>query len=293
MSPKSRSTTFLLCCFLGLLGVHRFYLNKVGTGILMLLSGGGLLIWWLVDAVLIASGRMHDREGLALRTAAPDPANPQAGFWVRTAAISVDLLILNVIVFVLGVVAVVVLPLLGLGAVQATGGAPDPGAAGAQMESALAGGTALIPLVAAVLYFALQTASRHQATVGKRCFHIQVRTGDGGRCGPARALWRSVCYLFSALPLYLGFAIAGITRNKRALHDYLAGTRVVYAPEAAQIDAAPAPRRTVPVTAATVAAASAAQRAGAIGDEASQAPSALMVLGAVLLAAAAALALLG
>ena len=40
-SPKSRLVALLLCIFLGGLGIHRFYVGKTGTGILMILTGGG------------------------------------------------------------------------------------------------------------------------------------------------------------------------------------------------------------------------------------------------------------
>lgn len=62
-SEKSAVTTLLLCMFLGALGIHRFYVGKVGTGILMLLTGGGLGIWTLVDLVLIASCHFTDSKG--------------------------------------------------------------------------------------------------------------------------------------------------------------------------------------------------------------------------------------
>jgi hypothetical protein len=38
---------------IGLLGAHRFYLERTGTGILMLFTGGGALIWWIVDGFLL------------------------------------------------------------------------------------------------------------------------------------------------------------------------------------------------------------------------------------------------
>ncbi|MBV8802504.1 MAG: DUF4864 domain-containing protein, partial [Gammaproteobacteria bacterium] len=66
ISPKSGITTLLLCIFLGTLGIHRFYVGKIGTGILMLLTCGGLGIWTLVDLVLIASCNFKDKNGNVL-----------------------------------------------------------------------------------------------------------------------------------------------------------------------------------------------------------------------------------
>jgi len=44
----------LFSIFLGSLGIDRFYMEYVGTGILKLLTFGGFGIWWLIDLVLIA-----------------------------------------------------------------------------------------------------------------------------------------------------------------------------------------------------------------------------------------------
>ena len=41
-SEKSNVTALLLCFFLGVLGVHRFYVGKIGTGVLQLVTFGGL-----------------------------------------------------------------------------------------------------------------------------------------------------------------------------------------------------------------------------------------------------------
>ena len=53
----------LLCFFLGGLGVHRFYVGKIGTGILMIFTLGGLGIWLIIDFVMILTGSFKDKEG--------------------------------------------------------------------------------------------------------------------------------------------------------------------------------------------------------------------------------------
>ena len=61
-SEKSRLVTLVLCWVLGIFGVHRFYVGKTGTGILMLLTGGGLLIWMFVDLIMILIGTFKDKQ---------------------------------------------------------------------------------------------------------------------------------------------------------------------------------------------------------------------------------------
>jgi hypothetical protein len=61
-SPKSRLAAALLAWFLGFLGIHRFYVGKVGTGILMIVTLGGLGIWVLIDFIVILLGSFKDKE---------------------------------------------------------------------------------------------------------------------------------------------------------------------------------------------------------------------------------------
>ena len=67
ISPKSRLVTTLLAFFLGVLGIHRFYLGKIGTGVAMLLTGGGLGIWALIDFIFAVAGVMKDKEGKVIK----------------------------------------------------------------------------------------------------------------------------------------------------------------------------------------------------------------------------------
>jgi TM2 domain-containing membrane protein YozV len=62
-SEKDYLATLLLSIFVGMLGVDRFYLGNVGTGILKLVTIGGLGIWFVLDIFLIATKQMKDSEG--------------------------------------------------------------------------------------------------------------------------------------------------------------------------------------------------------------------------------------
>jgi len=66
-SSKNWIAALLLCIFLGGLGIHRFYVGKVGTGILMLLTGGVFGILWIIDIIMIAVGSFTDKGGRFLK----------------------------------------------------------------------------------------------------------------------------------------------------------------------------------------------------------------------------------
>lgn len=66
MSEKKRLVAFVLCFFLGGLGVHRFYTGKVKTGILQVLTLGGLGIWAIIDMIYILLGKFTDKNGVAI-----------------------------------------------------------------------------------------------------------------------------------------------------------------------------------------------------------------------------------
>ena len=62
-SDKSRGIALALGGCLGLFGAHRYYVGKIGTGILQTVTFGGLGLWWLYDMILVSFGAFTDSEG--------------------------------------------------------------------------------------------------------------------------------------------------------------------------------------------------------------------------------------
>lgn len=65
-SHKSRLVALLLCLFLGALGIHRFYVGKIGTGLIYLFTAGLFGVGALVDLIMIICGNFKDSAGAPL-----------------------------------------------------------------------------------------------------------------------------------------------------------------------------------------------------------------------------------
>ena len=78
-----------------------------------------------------------------------------------------------------------------------------------------------------LLYYSLMTSKKGQ-TLGKMVFNLKVVDAEGSAPSFKSSLIRWFSYALSALPIYIGYILAAFNGEKRALHDYLAGTRVVY-----------------------------------------------------------------
>lgn len=69
LHPQNRKSffpCFILCSVFGYLGAHRFYVGKVGTGLLMLVTIGGLGFWVLIDMIMIILHKFRDSDGQLL-----------------------------------------------------------------------------------------------------------------------------------------------------------------------------------------------------------------------------------
>lgn len=125
------------------------------------------------------------------------PSRSYGGFWIRVGACLIDTMILLVSGFVL--------------------------------HRTLGPNSAILAWIVEWLYFAVMESSVNQATIGKMVCGLAVTDTDGNRISFGRATGRYLGKIVSTLTLGLGFLMVGWTREKRGLHDFIAGTLVVRA----------------------------------------------------------------
>lgn len=66
-SDKSKKTALLLCVLGGFIGLHNFYVGKIGRGVLYALTAGLFLFGWIGDIIAISTGGFRDNAGAPLR----------------------------------------------------------------------------------------------------------------------------------------------------------------------------------------------------------------------------------
>jgi uncharacterized RDD family membrane protein YckC len=145
-------------------------------------------------------------------------ARRYAGFWIRFAALMID----GVILDILGLI--VFLPVLAI--IGGTAALSDLSSQGPMVLLALFAAYLLI----IVLIFAYQIyfVSKRGGTPGKLILGLRIIRVDGSMLSKGQAAGRYLCYIIDGMTLYIGFLMAGFDDEKRALHDRICDTRVIY-----------------------------------------------------------------
>jgi uncharacterized RDD family membrane protein YckC len=162
-------------------------------------------------------------------SALPAPLFPQsayAGFWLRVVAHLIDGILIGIVfivVFLAGIAAV------GIGYFRdLTHGSNSP------EDIFTPGLIAIIVLFGSVaivmvwIYYAWMESSIYQGTLGKMALGLIVTDLEGRRITFARASGRYFAKIITGLiPLGIGYAMAGFTEKKQALHDMIASCLVL------------------------------------------------------------------
>jgi uncharacterized RDD family membrane protein YckC len=134
------------------------------------------------------------------------------GFWIRVAAKVIDGVLLQIVLLAIRI------PLLGASFF------PAPGA---QPQMALFGLFLLINLVLVASYEIIFVTKRG-ATIGKMILGLKIIRPDGSGIPPGLSVARYFAQFISSITLGIGYLMAGFDDQKRALHDRICETRVVY-----------------------------------------------------------------
>jgi uncharacterized RDD family membrane protein YckC len=152
--------------------------------------------------------------------------SPYAGFWLRVVAHLIDDLLLGIGI---GILVLIGIAMVGIGAIRATLeglNAESPEMPPTFIAAIIFVGLASIVLV--WLYNAAMESSRHQGTLGKMALGLIVTDSQGRPIGFGHATGRYFAKIITGLiPLGIGYAMAGFTEKKQALHDMIAGCLVL------------------------------------------------------------------
>ncbi|MBD1221627.1 RDD family protein [Virgibacillus halodenitrificans] len=132
-----------------------------------------------------------------------------AGFWIRFLANFVDGIIISLMALIIAVII-----------------GDQTFFQGGSSEDSISEG--ISSLLYSVVFIIIFTASKFRGSPGKMVCKIQVLNKDMTQISILKSIGRYFSYILSAIPFMLGFIVAGFTENKKALHDVICGTRVVY-----------------------------------------------------------------
>jgi len=141
-----------------------------------------------------------------------------AGFWVRFGAKIIDGMVLFIPLMAVNLIFIMLVP-----------GLDFSGDYSGDFTPATLAGLGLMYFIQVAIPLAYTTffLGRYAATPGKMALGLKVVLADGGSLTYARAFGRHFAEFLSQITLYIGYIMAGLDDQKRALHDHVAGTRVV------------------------------------------------------------------
>lgn len=133
-----------------------------------------------------------------------------AGFWVRFLANVVDSLIILVLTVIVAFIF------------------NDQAYFNEYNDNSSSPSETIVSITYAIIFVIFFTASKYRGSPGKLLCRIQVLNEDKTQISFLKSIGRYLAYFISALPLLIGFMMAGWNEEKKALHDMICGTRVVY-----------------------------------------------------------------
>ncbi len=141
------------------------------------------------------------------------------GFWIRMVAYFVDGILNNIIGVLVGII---------LGIIAGMAVTSPEAALTEENMFILKIISFIISMFTTWLYFALFNSSKYMSTPGKMLFGLVVVDKQYQRISFAKATGRFFAVFVSMFIVFIGFIMAAFTNRKRALHDMIAGTYVIY-----------------------------------------------------------------
>jgi uncharacterized RDD family membrane protein YckC len=139
-----------------------------------------------------------------------------AGFWIRFVAFMIDSVLLGMVGFAMGLALRLIVPQGNLTPTTLT-----------PLALGLVAVQGLLNLAVACAYEVYFISTR-AATIGKQALGLKVVRADGSAIPVSLAFGRYFAKWINAFTLYIGYIIAGFDEQKRALHDRICETRVIY-----------------------------------------------------------------
>ena len=193
------------------------YGRAFGRWLATFLSTVTLMIGFLLAGLRSDKRALHDFVAgtRVMKVRRPWLEGKPAGFWMRYMALGIDWQVLALPVVVFGILMAVAIPVMVAGRV--------PRATALAVVLTLA-----LFVLAAVVAYSVWMHGKWGQTLGKMALGMRVVRTDGSPLGYGGAFVRWIGSVLSALILMIGYIMAGLRSDKRALHDLIAGSRVTY-----------------------------------------------------------------